>query len=560
MSYYNCEDMMSTKNLNEVVLRKRQQAFMKQSPHIKRSRIIPKESERNVSRSEKQSPVSYRNERSSFLYENPVEIKNPQRILRDYLKNKVSAEHNNIFTSRKIKTPQRSNAASPKIQRPAHRRIASDQIPHLPSSIAASKMRLESSPKPLDLIKVNQRDKSTRGRVAFLDLNQTPKKKKSKQALHDPEPTPPLEFRSVSPSHEEEEKANLISYIRSFFEKHNEEPPTTLDFYSIGKLIGKGAFGKVLLGVHKLTGMSVALKAIDKSHLQNEHSRRKVFQEVYILKKIKHKNVVKILEVFETSKHFIMVFEYLGGGDLLQFVKSKGRLTESEAKVIFKQILEGASAIHSYNIIHRDFKLDNILIDGDYSTIKICDFGVSKLIKKGQVIKEQCGTPAYLAPEIIVDQGYSGFTVDMWSLGVLLYAMVHGRVPFKAGNMGDLQKLILRGEYDIDRGMSLEVQDFVSKLLELVPHNRLTSKEALEHPWFKAPDFEETIPEPRFLPRYQRDVFSHRIKISKCYADEVILSKVEDMGYPREFIKMGLENNDINHATATYFLLYEAIH
>ena len=560
MSCTHTEEMLSTKNLNEVVLRKRQQAFLKQSSHMKRSRIIARDGDRNLSRSEKQSPVSYRNDRSSYPYENLADIKTPQRILRDYLKNKVSIDKTNLFAPRKTKTPQRSAVGSPRVQRPVHRRIVSDSIHHVPNSLAASKLRLESSPKPFEILKVSSQNKSKRTNIAFLDLNHTPKKRQSKLCLHDSDPNVLLEFGLITHNFEQEEKANLISYIRAFFEKHGEEPPTTLEFYSIGKLIGKGAFGKVLLGVHKLTGQSVAMKAIDKAHLKNEHSRRKVFQEVYILKKVKHKNVVKILEVFETSKHFLMVFEYLGGGDLLHFVKSKGRLTEPESKGIFKQILEGASGIHSYSIIHRDFKLDNILIDSDYSNIKICDFGVSKLIKKGQIVREQCGTPAYLAPEIIVDQGYSGFTVDMWSLGVLLFTMVNGRVPFKAGNMGDLQKLILKGEYEIDRSFSIELQDFLSKLLELVPYKRLTSREAIDHPWFKSPDFEETIPEPRFLPKYQREVFSNRVKMSKFYTGETILAKVEELGYPREFVVNSLENNDLNHATATYFLLYEAIH
>lgn len=208
---------------------------------------------------------------------------------------------------------------------------------------------------------------------------------------------------------DEDEKERISSYISSYFIKHLDDPPTTLDLYRIGKMIGKGAFGKVLLGVHKLTGMNVAIKTIEKAQLKNEHAKRKVFQEVYILKKIRSKYVVKIFEVFESSKHFLIVMEYAGGGDLLQFVKAKGRLSENEARRIFGQIIEGAIEIHTNGVLHRDFKLDNVLLDSQYSYCKVCDFGVSKLIKKGQVINEQCGTPAYLAPEIIVDRGYEGF-------------------------------------------------------------------------------------------------------------------------------------------------------
>lgn len=135
------------------------------------------------------------------------------------------------------------------------------------------------------------------------------------------------------------------------------------------------------LGIHKLTGKNVAIKTIEKSYMKDDFSRRKVFQEVYILKKIRHSNIIRLLEVFESPKHLLMVMEYAGGGDLLHFVKRRGRIRESDAKYIFKQIVYGLSHIHCRSVIHRDIKLDNILLDCE-SGVKICDFGVSKIIKK----------------------------------------------------------------------------------------------------------------------------------------------------------------------------------
>jgi len=187
-----------------------------------------------------------------------------------------------------------------------------------------------------------------------------------------------------SPLHEQE---NLIKYIKTHIDKTNELPATTLDFYKFVKLIGKGAFGKVTLGVHKLTGKQVAIKTIEKSYMKDEFSKRKVFQEVYLLKKIKHSNVIRLLEVFESTKHLLMVMEYAGGGDLLRLIKKRGSLRESDSKFIFKQILYGLAHIHCRSVIHRDIKLDNILLDCEKG-VKICDFGVSKIIKKGQVIQE----------------------------------------------------------------------------------------------------------------------------------------------------------------------------
>ena len=141
-----------------------------------------------------------------------------------------------------------------------------------------------------------------------------------------------------------------------------------------------------------------------------------------------------------------MVMEYAGGGDLLQFIKSRGRIEENDAKSVFRQILYGLAHIHCRSVIHRDMKLDNILFDAE-GGIKICDFGVSKIVKKDQKLCEQCGTPAYIAPEVLSSEGYIGYSADIWSLGILLYAMVCGTVPFKAAALLELHEHIKKGDF-----------------------------------------------------------------------------------------------------------------
>jgi 5'-AMP-activated protein kinase catalytic alpha subunit len=143
----------------------------------------------------------------------------------------------------------------------------------------------------------------------------------------------------------------------------------------------------VTLGIHKLTGQHVAIKTIEKSYMKDEFQKKKVFQEMYLLKKIKHSNVIKLLEVFESKPHMLIVMEYASGGDLLKLIKRKGKLKETDSKFIFKQIVYGLAHIVCRSVIHRDIKLDNILLDAEKG-VKICDFGVSKIIKKGSVIKE----------------------------------------------------------------------------------------------------------------------------------------------------------------------------
>ena len=207
----------------------------------------------------------------------------------------------------------------------------------------------------------------------------------------------------------------------------------------------------------------VAIKSINKEFLTDETSKKKVMQEYAILKQIRHTSIVRLYETFESSKHILFVIELCSGGDLLNYVRKRRRLKENIAKFVFKQILDGLNYCHSKNILHRDIKLDNILLNSE-GEIKIGDFGVSKVVKNGERMTEQCGTPAYIAPEILKDKGYEGFTVDIWSAGgnkylkliiiVVLFAMLYGTVPFKANNMHDLHKLILKAKYSLKDDIS----------------------------------------------------------------------------------------------------------
>jgi len=198
------------------------------------------------------------------------------------------------------------------------------------------------------------------------------------------------------------EREKIIQQNISYFKKYKDIPKTTTENYKLIKEIGKGSFGRVTLCLHKITGKYVAIKSIDKARMKDEHSKKKILREVYILKSVKHANIIRLLEVFESNHHVHLVMENAGGGDLLQFVRKKKRLSENEAKIIFRQIVYGLGHIHARSILHRDIKLDNILLDADQS-IKICDFGISRIIDLNEKIKERCGTPAYLAPEIIAN-------------------------------------------------------------------------------------------------------------------------------------------------------------
>ena len=152
-----------------------------------------------------------------------------------------------------------------------------------------------------------------------------------------------------------------------------------IDYYKIGKVIGKGAFGKVNLAIHRLTGKFVALKSIHKTFMNDESSYKKVMQEYNILKRARHQNIVRLYESFETETHIVYVMEVCGGGDLLTFVRRRRKLKEDNAKFIFRQIIQGIQYVHTKGVLHRDIKMDNILLTSE-GDVKICDFGVSKII------------------------------------------------------------------------------------------------------------------------------------------------------------------------------------
>jgi serine/threonine protein kinase len=176
-------------------------------------------------------------------------------------------------------------------------------------------------------------------------------------------------------------------------------------------MIGKGSFGKVHLGIHILSKKKVAIKCIDKTYIKEEKAQKKIVQEVKILRSLVHRNIIRILEVFENKKFVFIVTDYASRGDLLKYMKEHGVFKEHRAKPIVAQILKSLEYCHAKKVLHRDIKLDNILLDKDMQ-VKLCDFGVSRFMSD-EVIKERCGTPAYIAPEIINGLGYSMFQADV---------------------------------------------------------------------------------------------------------------------------------------------------
>ena len=189
-----------------------------------------------------------------------------------------------------------------------------------------------------------------------------------------------IDCEHLDPLETTKSKDDLVNEIKNIIIDSGKEPETKSRFYRVGKLLGRGAFGKVSLGMHKVTNQLVAIKSINKEFLEEERSRRKVAREVAILKKLQHPNIINLYETFETEKHFLLVTELCPGGDLLNYVRRRRKLTEDVAKYFFKQLVHAWIYCHKKGVVHRDIKLDNVLLDHK-GLLKLGDFGVSRAVK-----------------------------------------------------------------------------------------------------------------------------------------------------------------------------------
>ena len=300
--------------------------------------------------------------------------------------------------------------------------------------------------------------------------------------------------------------SELIKYIQTFYSKNKLYPETKINFYLYGRRIGQGAFGKVNLGLNVLTGRVVAIKSFKTTPIKKfQHKMKKIQYETELMKRFNHKNITKILEVFNDEEYMLIIMEYINGGNLFSFVKKRRKLSEKMAKFLFRQIILGIQHIHSKNVVHRDIKLENILIDFD-NNVKICDFGIGKVLEnEDELLYDKCGTPMYMAPEIILandNNGYKGFPVDIWSSGITLYIMLSGSLPFNIKNKNNnkedmalnsikdknnifLQNQIINVKPKEIENISIEAKNLLKGLLNKNPSKRLTCSQILNHPWLK---------------------------------------------------------------------------
>jgi len=215
--------------------------------------------------------------------------------------------------------------------------------------------------------------------------------------------------------------------------------------FELKKTLGKGTYGKVKLAVEGATGKQVAIKYIKKSKIQDEHDLNRIRREIKIMSSLHHPHIVNVYEVYENRDRIILVMECADGGELYDYINNN-KLTEKEARRIFRQIVSAIKFMHQNGIVHRDLKLENLLLDQN-NNAKIADFGLSNYYSQNDLLKTYCGSPLYASPEIVNGQPYYGPEVDCWSLGVVLYTLVYGTMPFDGTNFKKLRSQITTGDY-----------------------------------------------------------------------------------------------------------------
>ncbi|KAI9013390.1 kinase-like domain-containing protein [Phycomyces nitens] len=271
------------------------------------------------------------------------------------------------------------------------------------------------------------------------------------------------------------------------------QPRPFIGDYWLGKTIGRGASGRVKLGIHRRTGDLVAIKMIARSQLVSSSSTsRSVQRELAVLQLLYHPNLVELRQVLQDTFYVYFVMEYVQGGELFGVLSDRGRLPETEVRALFSQLMIGLSWCHSHHICHRDLKPENILLDKDKKNIKIADFGMSSIISPGDLLRTSCGSPHYASPEIIKGTPYDGRQTDIWSTGVILHVLLTGHLPFDDPNMGRLLSKIKTGRYRrLPKYLSDEARDLIKRLLVVDPKQRMTANQVLQHSWLQtSPQFD----------------------------------------------------------------------
>ncbi|EPY88136.1 hypothetical protein CB1_000196004 [Camelus ferus] len=311
--------------------------------------------------------------------------------------------------------------------------------------------------------------------------------------------------------------------------------------------------GLVKLGVHCITGQKVAIKIVNREKL-SESVLMKVEREIAILKLIEHPHVLKLHDVYENKKYLYLVLEHVSGGELFDYLVKKGRLTPKEARKFFRQIVSALDFCHSYSICHRDLKPENLLLD-EKNNIRIADFGMASLQVGDSLLETSCGSPHYACPEVIKGEKYDGRRADMWSCGVILFALLVGALPFDDDNLRQLLEKVKRGVFHMPHFIPPDCQSLLRGMIEVEPEKRLSLEQIQKHPWYLGGKHE---PDPCLEPAPGRRVAMRSLP-SNGELDPDVLESMASLGCfrDRERLHRELRSEEENQEKMIYYLLLD---
>ena len=323
----------------------------------------------------------------------------------------------------------------------------------------------------------------------------------------------------------------------------------SLDYYQIEKTIGEGTFGKVKLGYHIPTGEKVSIKILEKDKIQDKEDLKRISREIKIIKLLNHPNIIKIYQIIEDSKNYYIIMEYAKGGELFDYIVRKKYLSEKESSILFYQLISAIEFIHKNKISHRDIKPENILLKNNL-ILSLIDFGLSIQYYDNQLLNTPCGSPCYAAPEMIMGKKYNGLFADLWSCGIVLYAMVCGYLPFEDKDNEKLYRKIINGKLNFPDRISFKCKDLIKKILCVNVKKRLNVLDIKNHPFL---EFGKNF--------YQKEfknflLFGNHLKISNINKD-IVLKIIHDFDVKNsydEIVDM-ISQNKHNSITTTYFLM-----
>uniref|UniRef100_A0AC11CCB3 Protein kinase AMP-activated catalytic subunit alpha 2 n=1 Tax=Ovis aries TaxID=9940 RepID=A0AC11CCB3_SHEEP len=310
-------------------------------------------------------------------------------------------------------------------------------------------------------------------------------------------------------------------------EKQKHDGRVKIGHYVLGDTLGVGTFGKVKIGEHQLTGHKVAVKILNRQKIRSLDVVGKIKREIQNLKLFRHPHIIKLYQVISTPTDFFMVMEYVSGGELFDYICKHGRVEEMEARRLFQQILSAVDYCHRHMVVHRDLKPENVLLDAQMNA-KIADFGLSNMMSDGEFLRTSCGSPNYAAPEVISGRLYAGPEVDIWSCGVILYALLCGTLPFDDEHVPTLFKKIRGGVFYIPEYLNRSVATLLMHMLQVDPLKRATIKDIREHEWFKQDLPSYLFPED---PSYDANVIDDEAVKEVCEKFECTESEVMNSLY-----------------------------